>query len=195
MQQPYLTSWTEWHCSHKQTVHELNYDTAVTNRLFMDWMTLQSQTDCSWTEWHCGQTDCSWTEWHCSHKLFMDWMTLQSQSSWTEWRCGHKQNAHGLNYDTAVTNRLFMDWMTLQSQTEFVDWMTLQSQTDCSWTEWHCSHKQSSLTEWHCSHKQTVYGLTNAAATSNFMDWMTFPKHILSVTHKIWDPRFSQQYC
>ena len=142
-------SWTElWHCSHKQTFHELN-DTAVTNRLFMDCvMTLQSHTDCSWNEWHCG------------HKLLMDWMTLQSHT------------VHWLN-DAAVTNRLFMDWI-----------MTLQSQRDYSWTQW-----------WQCSHRQTIHGLTNAAATSDFMDWMMFPKHILSITHKIWDLRFSQQYC
>jgi hypothetical protein len=44
------SSWTEWHCSHKQTVQGLNYDTTVSNRLFMDWMTLLSQTDCSWTD-------------------------------------------------------------------------------------------------------------------------------------------------
>lgn len=61
-----------------------------------------------------------------------------------------------------------------------MEWMTLLTQTDCSWTEW-----------WQCSQNQTVHGLTNTAATSDFMDWMTFPKHILSITHKIWDLRFS----
>ena len=160
------------HCSH---------------RLFKAWMTLLSQTNCSWTEWQF------------SNKLFMNWPMQQPyQTSRTEWHCGHKQTVQGLN-DTVVTNRLFMDWMTLQSQTDcswtelwqcshrlFMDWMTLlsplQSQTDCSWTEWHCSHKQ------------TVHGLTIAAATSDFMDWMRFSKHILSITHKIWDLRFSQQY-
>jgi hypothetical protein len=96
------SSWTEWHCGHRQ---------------FMDWMALQSQT-CS-----------SCTEWHCSHKqkvhglngdiavtntLFMDWMAFQSQTgcSWPEWwHCDHKQAVHGLNDDTVVT-----DWMILLSQ-------------------------------------------------------------------------------
>ena len=172
---------TEWHCCHRQTVlglndnsvtncswtdqcsshirlHGLN-DTAATNRLFMDWMILWSQTDCSWTElWHCShkqtfhelndtvvtnrlfmdcvmilqsQTDCSWTEWHCSHKQTAHGLndTAVTDSSWTQLCCGHKQNVHGLNYDTAVTNRLFMDSM-----------MTMQSQTDCSWTDQCSSH-------------------------------------------------------
>ena len=92
------SSWTEWCCGHKQTVHGLNYDTAVTNRLFMDWMTLVTQTDCSWTEW-----------WHCNQKQtvhgltntagtsdFMDWLTLLTQT------------AHGLNDDTAV--KTYCSW-------------------------------------------------------------------------------------
>jgi hypothetical protein len=122
-----------------RTVHELN-DIAVTDKLFLNWMTIQLQT---------------------VHELanaatisdFMDWMTVQSQTdrSWTEWYYGHKQNVHGLNYDTAVTNRRFMNWMTMRSQTE------------CPWNEL-----------WHCSHKQTVYGLNDTTVTDRqFMDWMT----------------------
>jgi hypothetical protein len=137
-------SWPEWHCRHRQTVlglndnsvtncswidqcssyirlHGLN-DNAVTNRLFMEWMILQSQTDCSWTEWYCGHKqpvhglnyDTAVT-----NRLFMTWMIRQSQtdSSRTERHCSHKQTVQGLNYDTAIT--------------EFMDWMTTQSQTDC----------------------------------------------------------------
>ena len=176
-------SWTEWYCGHKQTVHGLCYDTAVTKRLFMDWMTLQPQTDCSWTKWYCGHKQTVHGlnyDTAVTNRLFMNWMILWSQTdcSWTVlWYCNHKQTVHGLN-DTAVTNKLLMDWMTLQSQTAhglnyaavtnrmFMDWiMTLQSQTGCSWTQW-----------WQCSHKQTVPGLTNAAATSDFMNWMMFPQ-------------------
>jgi hypothetical protein len=115
---------TEWYCSHKPTVHGLNYDTAVKNK-----------------------TDFSRTEWYCGHRQFMDWMTLQSQTdcSWTEWYCSHKPNVHGLNYDTAVTNRLFMNWMILRSQT--VHGLNDTAVTDCSWTEWHCGQRVHGLND------------------------------------------------
>ena len=240
-----LQSQTEWHCCHRQTVlglndnsvtycsridqcsnhirlHGLN-DTAVTNRLFMDWMILQSQTHCSWTELqHCShkQTFHELNDTAVTNRLFMDWiMTLQSQT------------VHGLN-DTAVTDRLFMDWiMTPWSQAEFMDWMTLQSQTDCLWTEWHCSHRVHGLndtavtnrlfldwimtlqsqtdcswTEWHCCHKQTVQGLNydTAVTDCSWNEWHCSHKQIVhgmndtAVTNRLfmdWMTLLSQTCC
>jgi len=166
-----LQSRTEWHCCHRQTVLGLN-DNSVTNCSltnaatisdFMNWMTLQSQADCSWTElWHCShkQTVHGLNDTAVTDRLFMDWMTLRSDRLFMDWMTLQSQTVYGLN-DTAVT--------------EFMDWMTLRSQTECSWIEL-----------WHCSHKQTVHGLNDTAVTNRvrglndaavtnrlFMDWMT----------------------
>ena len=92
-------------------VHLLN-DIAVTDKLFLDWMTFQLQTVHELTNAAIISDFMDWMTLQ-SQTEFMDWMMLWSQTdcSWIElWHCSHKQIVHGLN-DTGDTNRLLMNWM------------------------------------------------------------------------------------